>query len=128
MSARLLAVQADDLAEFVDFWIDVRNKLVHQGFPQLDDWVVPSDARTGKTVNTTNAREAFAVFLQLADQTIRVIAEVAGFRDPSELHLPEVWLRGMEAPRGGVFADAHLQLWTGGGEGRRPPSLEMSSA
>ncbi|MFC4605831.1 hypothetical protein [Rhodococcus kronopolitis] len=102
-----------EAVETVDWWIEVRHKVAHRAIPQLDDWVQPTDAADGQTVNTTTARSAFTLFLQLADQTIRAIAESAEFDDPQELWLPEDWLTGRISPRRGVTNPDELVLWKG---------------
>lgn len=103
----------DEMVEVVDWWIDVRHKIAHRGLPQLMAWVVRTDAKDGQTVNTTTARSAFTLFLQLADQTIREIATSAEFDDPSELWLPRDWLTGQIEQWRGVTDPEHLRLWTG---------------
>lgn len=102
------------LVELVDWWVNVRNKVVHRGLPQLLHWLVATDAADGgRTINTTTARQAFTMFLQLIDQTIRTISEVAEFARPHELYLPEDWLTGNLVPQRSVTDPEQLRLWHG---------------
>ncbi|MFI1461413.1 hypothetical protein [Nocardia carnea] len=92
----------------------IRHKVAHRALPQLPEhWVEISDAKDGRTINTTLARSTFTMFLQLADQTIRGITEAAEYNDPNELWLPEDWLTGAIRPQRGVTEPDQLQLWFG---------------
>lgn len=104
-----------EMCELVDWWIEVRHKLAHRALPQLLEWSMWSDATAsgGRTINTTLARSAFTLFLQLADQSIRSIAEAAQFEHPGELWLPEDWLTGRLPPQRGVIDPGRLHLWRG---------------
>lgn len=101
------------MTELVDWWVDVRHKVAHRATPQLLNWAVQSDAANGKTINTTLARSAFTLFLQLADQSIRCIADAANFDKPDALWLPEDWLTGRLIPQRGVTDHEQLLLWKG---------------
>ncbi|QDQ97120.1 hypothetical protein [Tomitella fengzijianii] len=103
----------DELVNLVSFWIKVRNSVSHQAFPQLRDWKVQTDASDGKTINTTTARMAFTLFLQLADQTIQAVCRTAGFENPEELWLPQDWLSGTVSPGRGVTDPDERVLWRG---------------
>jgi hypothetical protein len=103
------------MSELVDWWVDVRHKVAHRAFPQLLNWLVKSDAtaKDGKTINTTLARSAFTLFLQLADQSIRSVADAAQFERPDALWFPEDWLTGNLRPQRGVTDPEQLRLWKG---------------
>ncbi|MFR9753926.1 hypothetical protein ACL02S_23205 [Nocardia sp. 004] len=107
------------LTELVDWLIDVRHGVAHRALPQLLKWVEHSDAAGGQTINTTIARSGFALFLQLADQSIRSLAEAAEFDNPDQLWLPEDWLTGTLLPRRGVNDPTQLHLWKGRSLARR---------
>lgn len=101
-----------DLVELVDWWIDIRHKVAHRGLPQQPQWLEPTDAHDGRSINTTTARSAFTLFLQLADQTIRTICDTAPFTDP-DLSLPRDWMTGAIRPQRGVADRQQLRLWHG---------------
>lgn len=95
------------LREQANWWIEVHNGVAHHNPGILepeDDWKVTSlrrDREPGKaywqpaqTINTTTARFCLALFLQLADQSIRAVARNAGFEHREELLLPPAWLQG----------------------------------
>lgn len=103
-----------DLAESVDFWIRSRNHVVHRRVPRSLTWAYESDASNHKTFNTTLARIAMTTFLQLTDQTIRVIADAGHLASPEELWLPPQWLEGQLRPGDrGITDDDQLRLWNG---------------
>jgi len=103
------------LAELVDWWVDVRNGVAHRSMPQLAKWIWVTDAyaKDGHTINTTSARAAFTLFLQLSDQAIRALVEAAEFSNPNQLLLPEDWLAGNIQPQRGVTDPEQLRLWRG---------------
>jgi hypothetical protein len=105
-----------DLAQSVDFWIRARNHLAHRSIPGSLTWAYESDAdgHDGQTFNTTLARIAATTFLQLIDQTIRVIAAAGQLPSPEELCLPPHWLDGHLMPgERGVTSEQQLRLWNG---------------
>lgn len=86
----------DDLGAAVDWWVNALHGLPHRRLPCDTAWPVPTDAydSDGRDVGPTTARFAFALFLQLTDQSIRVLADAAGTARPHELWLPEYWTAG----------------------------------
>lgn len=99
----------DELCRQVNWWVEVRNGVAHNNPSILapgTDWEVASLTRNtnrepgepywqpAKTINTTTARFSLALFLQLADQSIRALARAAGFDRQDELMLPTAWLDG----------------------------------
>ena len=103
-----------DLAESVDFWIRARNLVVHRQIPNSLTWAHESDTGDGMTFNTTLARIAMTTFLQLIDQTIRVIASAGQLASPEKLWLPQHWLDGRLCPgERGITNDDQLHLWRG---------------
>ncbi|MGO9778833.1 MAG: hypothetical protein ACLPKE_03075 [Streptosporangiaceae bacterium] len=105
-----------DLAESVDFWVKARNHVVHRNVPTSLTWAYESDAdgHSGQTFNTTLARIAMTTFLQLIDQTIRVIADAGKLASGEELWLPEHWLDGqLQSGERGVKDEDQLRLWYG---------------
>ncbi|TCK25485.1 hypothetical protein [Pseudonocardia endophytica] len=100
----------DDLGAAVDWWVNARHGLTHRRLPRDHAWPVDTDAydSDGADVGATTARFALALFLQLADQSIRVLADAAGMARPEELWLPAHWTAG----RATAEADAP-PLWTG---------------
>ena len=104
-----------DLTQSVDFWIRARNNVAHRSIPASLTWAYESDAdgHDGQTFNTTLARIATTTFLQLIDQTIRVIA-AGQLPSPEELWLPPHWLDGHLLPGDrGVTSEQQLRLWKG---------------
>ena len=75
----------EDLTNLTDWWVATRNGSAHRSYPQIEQWTVQTDAADGRTINTTTARFAFTLFLQLIDQTIRVLCETAEFSEPEQL-------------------------------------------
>jgi hypothetical protein len=108
---------AADLAESADFWIKARNNIAHRQAPDALIWAYGSgDSRTPdrRTFNTTLARISMTTFLQLIDQTIRVIADAGQMTEPEQLWLPPHWLDGKLRPgERGVYDEDPLRLWDG---------------
>jgi hypothetical protein len=104
-----------DLVEITDWWVTIRNGIAHRGLPQVPEWLIVTDAeqQAGRTINTTTARFAMTLFLQLVDQSIRALAESAKLEKPGELWLPSDWLSGQLRAARGVNAPAELLLWDG---------------
>lgn len=100
----------DDLGAAVDWWVNARHGLPHRRLPRDTAWPVPTDAydSDGADVGPTTARFALTLFLQLTDQSIRVLADAAGMARPDELWLPAHWTAG----RATAEADAR-PLWHG---------------
>lgn len=100
---------SEDLAAAVDWWVRTRHGVAHRRLPRDVAWPVRTGAHDsdGRSVDATTARFALALFLQLVDQSIRVIAREAGMAREEDLWLPEHWLRGEGAPEPGP------RLWTG---------------
>ncbi len=103
------------LIEVANWWIGIRNGVAHRTLPAVLNWVYVSNAGDweGGTINTTLARFALTLFLQLVDQSIRTIADSVGLSDPRDLWLPEDWLSGQLRPTRGIRTPAQLQLWEG---------------
>lgn len=100
----------DDLGAAVDWWVNARHGLPHRRLPRDTAWPVPTDAYDsgGADIGPTTARFALCLFLQLTDQSIRVLADAAGMARPDELWLPAHWTAG----RASGDADAP-PLWDG---------------
>ena len=100
----------DDLGAAVDWWVNARHGLPHRRLPRDTAWPVPTDAydSDGTDVGPTTARFALTLFLQLTDQSIRVLADAAGMARPEELWLPAHWTAGRSTGE----PDARL-LWDG---------------
>lgn len=100
----------DDIGAAVDWWVNARNGLPHRRRPRNTAWPVPTDAydSDGADVGPTTARFALTLFLQLTDQSIRVLADAAGMARPDELWLPAHWTAG----RASAEPDAR-PLWDG---------------
>lgn len=100
----------DDLCAAVDWWVNARHGLPHRRLPRDNAWPVPTDAYDsgGRDVGPTTARFALTLFLQLTDQSIRVLADAAGMARADELWLPGHWLAGRASE------EAHApSLWEG---------------
>jgi hypothetical protein len=104
-----------DLVDSVNWWIGLRNGVAHRSVAKMPTWLYVSDATAsqGKTVNTTTARFAFALFAQLMDRSMQGVAEAAGMTRPAELGLPADWLTGQLLPSRGVTDPDQLRLWSG---------------
>jgi hypothetical protein len=100
----------DDLGAAVDWWVNARHGLPHRRLPRDTAWPVPTDAydTDGTDVGPTTARFALTLFLQLTDQSIRVLAAAGGMARPEDLWLPGHWTAG----RATADADAR-RLWDG---------------
>lgn len=100
---------SEDLAAAVDWWVRTRHGVAHRWLPRDLAWPFRTDAHgsDGRSVHARTARFAFTLFLQLVDQSIRVIAQEAGMARQQDLWLPEHWLRGEGSPESGE------RLWEG---------------
>jgi hypothetical protein len=100
----------DDLGAAVDWWVNARHGLPHRRLPRDTAWPVPTDAydTDGTDVGPTTARFALTLFLQLTDQSIRVLADAGGMARPEDLWLPAHWTAG----RATADDDAR-RLWDG---------------
>ncbi|MDN5916683.1 MAG: hypothetical protein L0I76_16525 [Pseudonocardia sp.] len=105
-----------DLAAAVDWWVRTRHGVAHRGLGRNVAWPVRTVAHDsdGRSVDPTTARFALTMFLQLVDQSIRVIAQEAGMVREEDLWLPARWLRG-EGSRTPDRQDhgAGPRLWAG---------------
>lgn len=104
-----------DLADVVDWCIELRNKAIHREWPTRIQWALTTDAKDshGKTFNTTIARIALTVFLQIIDQSLRGLCRSAEIYQPDQLYLPDEWLSGQLGTTRGVTDPAQLELWRG---------------
>lgn len=100
---------SESLTAAVDWWVRTRHGVAHRWLPRHVAWPVRTDAHDsdGATVGPTTARYALTMFLQLVDQSIRVIAEEAGMVRAEDLWLPAHWMRGEGDPASGT------RLWVG---------------
>lgn len=102
-----VAGTADELAAAVDWWVRTRHGAPHRRSPRDLGWPVRTAAHDtdGRFVDATTARFTVALFLQLVDQSIRVIAGRSGMARAQDLWLPEQWLHGRD--------DDGARLWDG---------------
>lgn len=93
---KLLHGDDADLAKFTDWMISMRNGVAHGRLDLDQEWELLTDAdgSEGKTLQTGSARAVFTLMMQMIDQTIRELAEVAQFEWPSRFWLPDRWLEG----------------------------------
>lgn len=103
-----------DLIDITDWWITMRNGIAHRSLPRVLEWLfIDPKLQDGKTINTTLARIALTLFLQLVNQSIRALTNSAQLKRPDELWLPDDWLAGKLRPARGVRTPEQLQLWVG---------------
>jgi hypothetical protein len=102
-----------DLVDITDWWITMRNGIAHRSLPRVLEWLYTDPKVQEPAINTTLARIALTLFLQLADQSIRALTDAAQFEGPDELWLPGDWLAGKLRPVRGVKSPSQLTLWVG---------------
>ncbi len=109
LSFQTVTGTSEDLTSAVDWWVRTRHGVAHRWLPRHVAWPVRTDAHDsdGRSVGPATARFALTMFLQLVDQSIRVIAAEAGMAHPQDLWLPAQWLRGEGGPAPGS------RLWVG---------------